>query len=201
MKIGIISDTHGALGDFQTLLNRLEDADKIIHLGDVLYHGPRNDIPEGYDPRAMADLIKDDDRFYFVKGNCDSEVDQTVLEKDLNESERLIEVGDNVFYIHHGHRYSEDQMVQRAKEYGANVVIYGHTHQKVIKNMDGLLVMNPGSLSIPKDGSKSYGVYEDGLMKIYNLEDGNLWMMFEESRPYDEEEGHDCGDCGCSCGC
>lgn len=177
MKIGIISDTHGALGDFNKVMARLEDADKIIHLGDVLYHGPRNPIPEDYDPATIADMIANDDRFVFIKGNCDSEVDEMVTKKDINERESLIDLGTNVFYLHHGHRFTEEEMVQRAKDNGANVVLYGHTHIKVLKNMDNILVANPGSVSLPKDGSKSYGVFEGGMLKIYTLDDGRLWTI------------------------
>ena len=82
MKIGIISDTHGSITDFKKAMEYLEDADKIIHLGDVLNHGPRNPIPEGYDPAGLAELLAEDDRFVFVKGNCDSEVDEMVTFKE-----------------------------------------------------------------------------------------------------------------------
>lgn len=180
MKIGIISDTHGSLDDFKNVMARLGDAEKIIHLGDVLYHGPRNPIPEGYNPKEMAKILSEDDRFVFIKGNCDAEVDQMVINKPINETESLIVVGDNTFYLHHGHRFTEEEMVENAKEYGANIVLYGHTHKKVLKYVDGILVVNPGSTSLPKDDSKSFAVYDDGIIKIYSSK-GSLWMVDEDS--------------------
>lgn len=197
MKIGIISDTHGSLKDFEVVMDKLKDADKIIHLGDVLYHGPRNPIPESYDPAAMAEIMKEDDRFIFLKGNCDSEVDSTVIGKSISESEMIFELGDNVLYCHHGHRYDEEEMVKRARDYGANIVAYGHTHKKVLKNIDGVLVVNPGSTSLPKDDSKSYAVYENGLIKVFSSE-GSLWILSRDEVE-DGEEGSGCSDCS-SCG-
>lgn len=179
MKIGIISDTHGSIVDFKKAMEHLEDADKIIHLGDVLNHGPRNPIPEGYDPAGLAELLAEDDRFVFVKGNCDSEVDEMVTGKEINEREMIIEVDPNVIYISHGHRFSEEEMAKRAKENGANIVLYGHTHKKVLKNIDQVMVVNPGSLSMPKDDCKSFAVFDGDLMKIYELETGRLWTITE----------------------
>lgn len=185
MQVAFVSDSHGSLDDFKIFMDQVKDADKIVHLGDVLYHGPRNPLPGGYNPKELAEIIKNDDRFVILKGNCDSEVDQTVTEKPINESEMLIGIDHNTFYFHHGHRFSEEEMVEKAKDYEANVVVYGHSHKKVLKNIDGILVVNPGSLTLPKDGSKSYGLYDNGVMKLYNL-DGSLWIM-EEEIP-DEEE-------------
>ena len=102
-----------------------------------------------------------------------------VTGKEINEREMIIEVDPNVIYISHGHRFTEEEMVQRAKDNGANIVIYGHTHKKVLKNIDQVMVVNPGSLSMPKDETKSFAVFDEDLMKIYNLETGRLWTINE----------------------
>ena len=88
-------------------------------------------------------------------------------------------------------------MVKRARDYGANIVAYGHAHKKVLKNIDGILVVNPGSTSLPKDDSKSYAVYENGLIKVFSSE-GSLWILSRDEVE-DGEEGCDCSDCS-SCG-
>lgn len=176
MKIGIISDTHGSIDDFNKAVELLESkgVEKIIHLGDVLYHGPRNPLPENYRPKEVAEKLKVRDDIIFIKGNCDSEVDQMVIGKDLSESEKLIDLDGKKWYLIHGHQKAEYQLVERAKELGADVVAYGHTHIKVLEDREGLIVLNPGSTTFPKDESKSLALYDDGKFKLIDLSSGEV---------------------------
>lgn len=148
----------------------LEDADYILHLGDVLYHGPRNDLPDGYDPKSLAELIKNDDRFIFIKGNCDSEVDEMVTAKKIEDKYLLLEFDNFKFLLSHGHRKNINSEISGAESKGYDGFFYGHTHVKRLEK-DKILVLNPGSTSIPKDCCKSFALYEDGTFYLYNLED------------------------------
>ena len=107
MRIGILSDTHGSYDDFMKALKMIGEVDCYIHLGDVLYHGPRNDLPGKYDPRRLAEQIKNMDNIYFVKGNCDSEVDEMVTGKSIHENYLIKDFGDVRIFATHGHRESE----------------------------------------------------------------------------------------------
>lgn len=174
MKIGIISDTHGSLNDFQKALEILKNADMILHLGDVLYHGPRNALPESYNPKEIARIINKDPKFTYIRGNCDSEVDEMVIERDIHQKDRLLELDGYKFYMIHGHQKPIEELIKDAKEKGADVFLYGHYHVKKLEYSDDLLVVNPGSTSIPKDGSKSLAIYEDGEISLVELESGKV---------------------------
>ena len=170
MKLGIISDTHGSVDDFSEAMEVLEDCEKIIHLGDVLYHGPRNGLPESYDPKTIAEGLSKSDKFIYIKGNCDSEVDEMVIGQNLSEKERIVEIDDYRFYLVHGHIGTEEDLIRKAIDLNADVLLYGHTHVKKLEHSGGVLVCNPGSTTFPKDAKKSLAYYEDGKISLYNLE-------------------------------
>lgn len=174
MKIGIISDTHGSLNDFSEAMVLLEDCDKILHLGDVLYHGPRNGLPESYDPKTIADGLSKSDKFIYIKGNCDSEVDEMVIGQNLREKERIIDVDGYRFYLVHGHVGTEEDMIRKALDQKADVLFYGHTHVKKLEHSGGILVCNPGSVCFPKDIKRSLAIYEDGEISLINMEDREI---------------------------
>lgn len=171
MKIGFISDTHGSKHFFDMAMEVIGDCDYIVHTGDVLYHGPRNDLPGGYDPRTLAQELKEMSNVKYVQGNCDSFVDMTVV--DINTM-RLFETFDfeglKVF-AHHGDRISENEARERAKNEGAKIVVSGHTHVKKLEIVDDIVMINPGSSAIPKDGSRSVAKYEDGKIMLISIED------------------------------
>ncbi|MCD8372413.1 MAG: phosphodiesterase [Clostridia bacterium] len=166
MKLFIASDLHGSAKYCRLMLEAFEreKAEKIVLLGDILYHGPRNDLPEEYAPKEVTALLtKYKDKIICVRGNCEAEVDQAVLPFPVLCEYGLICDGGVNIYISHGHR---DVPPLGEKD----VYITGHTHVPVIENI-GYLHLNPGSLSLPKEGSgRGYIVYEDRTFTFKSLD-------------------------------
>lgn len=161
MKIGVLSDTHGSLTHTKKALSYMQDCSHILHLGDVLYHGPRNPVHDTYAPAELAAYLADR-RITYVRGNCDADVDQMVIGRDLSQKVRRLQLGSLVIYAVHGYEESLETRIQRALSAGANVLAWGHTHMKVLEELDGLTLLNPGSTSLPKDGSHSCAVFDKG---------------------------------------
>lgn len=169
MKIGFISDTHGDYDQTLKALEVLKDCDKVYHLGDVLYHGPRNDLPKGYNPKKLAEVLKGLDYITYIKGNCDSDVDEMVMEKGLQQKKRVENIDGKLFLMVHGYEETLEDRIKEAKELGAEAIVTGHTHIKVLEEKEGITLLNPGSPSIPKDGSASVATYEDGVFKLVEI--------------------------------
>lgn len=169
MRIALLSDTHGSLVQTKKALDAMGECDLILHLGDVLYHGPRNPLFSSYEPAKLAEYLKDKDIVY-VKGNCDSDVDAMVTGKDLSHKERLIDLDGFKIYAVHGYEESFEERFLRAKELGANLLCFGHSHIKLFERRDGIDIVNPGSTSLAKDGSNSCAVYEDGKCEFIELD-------------------------------
>lgn len=179
MKYLIASDLHGSAVYCKKLLERFEaeKADKIIFLGDILYHGPRNDLPDGYAPKEVTALLNGiAEKLVCVRGNCDCEVDQMVLDFPvLAEYGVLLLDGKNV-WITHGHKYNKSNPLPFIK---GDILLHGHTHIPVCENCGDFVYLNPGSLSIPKDGSKrSYMTYENGEFLWKELDTGSVYNKF-----------------------
>ncbi|WP_062353062.1 phosphodiesterase [Bacillus kwashiorkori] len=174
MKLGFISDTHGGYENTLRALDQLNGCEKICHIGDVLYHGPRNDIPATYNPQKLADLLKERNDIVYVRGNCDADVDEMVTEQDLSQKTRVLEFDHIRFYLVHGYEESEEERINQAKELGCRVIVTGHTHIKVLEERDGIILLNPGSTTIPKDGSSSYALYDNGKIELRDLESGSI---------------------------
>lgn len=170
MKIGFISDTHGGLEETVEAINLLKDCDNIIHLGDVLYHGPRNALPKTYNPKELAVILSKIDNIKYVKGNCDSDVDQMVTGKDMSQKNRIFDFGKLKIYAVHGYEESEEDRIKKAKENNCNLIVTGHTHIKVLKKVDDIFILNPGSTTIPKDGTKSVAIFDGEKLKHINLD-------------------------------
>ncbi len=167
MKLLIASDIHGsavAMKKLQELFVR-EKADIMIILGDIYNHGPRNGIPVGYDPMAVADILNGmKDKIIVVKGNCDSEVDAMISEFDFLESVVTIVGGKRVF-LTHGHVFDIDRLPANAE-----VLFYGHVHTGFITERNGVVVANPGSVTFPKNGTeKSYIIMTEKEITLKNL--------------------------------
>ncbi len=170
MKCMIVSDIHGSLNDLKRVLDIYEEEnmDKLILLGDLLYHGPRNPLPEGYNPKEVAILLNQyKDKIVAVRGNCDAEVDQMVLDFPMRADYAELYIDDHRFFVTHGHLYNEDYMPLLNQ---GDVLMYGHFHKPIAKLKDGIIIFNPSSISLPKAGVKSYGVYENNELKIFSLE-------------------------------
>lgn len=183
MKFVIGSDIHGAADWCQKFMKVIQDEkpDRVLLLGDLLYHGPRNDLPADYAPKRVIEMLNGiSNQVIAVRGNCEAEVDQMVLDfpcmSDHNvviDPDVLGDTGNITFtlFLTHGHIYGPGlhNSVDRwptLPEHSA--LVYGHTHKKVnevLPNHPGVIVFNPGSVGIPKDGTHSCGVYENGQFR------------------------------------
>ena len=153
MKWVIASDIHGSEYYCRSLIEayQKEQADRMLLLGDLLYHGPRNDLPQGYAPKKVIELLnslKND--IFCVRGNCEAEVDQMVLEFPVMAEYALIQAGDRVIFATHGHIFNKSKLPPLRR---GDILLYGHTHVPICEEHDGIICMNPGSVSIPKEGS------------------------------------------------
>lgn len=181
MKLLIASDIHGAAGYCRDLLAAWdrEGADRLLLLGDLLYHGPRNDLPRDYAPKRVIPLLNDlADRIIAVRGNCDAEVDQMVLDFPvMADYATLFDETGRELFLTHGHVFGAGMhnSVDHAPALPeGSALVYGHTHIKVNEASEthpGLWLFNPGSVSIPKDGTHSYGIYEGGAFRHVILEE------------------------------
>ena len=177
MKIIIASDIHGSAYYCRMLLEAFEKekGDRLLLLGDILYHGPRNDLPKEYAPKeviAMLNPLKD--KILCVRGNCDTEVDQMVLDFPILADYAVIPYGDKLIYATHGHKFNETTPPPLSQ---GDILLCGHTHVPKCTQCDGFVYMNPGSVSIPKENSPhSYMVFENGEFLWKNLEDGTVYM-------------------------
>ena len=181
MKLMIASDLHGSAPACRKLLDifAASGADRLILLGDLLYHGPRNNLPEGYDPKAVIAMLSEyADRLFCVRGNCDTEVDQMVLPFPILAETALLFVDGRTWFAAHGHRAGANPTANDLPKLPAgSVILSGHTHIPVLEtNENGILLLNPGSVSIPKGGfAPSYAVYEDGRFAVVSL-DGEILL-------------------------
>ena len=165
MKIMIASDLHGSAKYVRLLLERLaeEAPERLVLLGDLLYHGPRNDLPEEYDTRQAAALLNTiEPPPLCVRGNCDGEVDQMVLSFPVLADFAALFADGRTLFLTHGHHLEEAAAPLRS----GDLVLFGHTHVPEFRRDDrGVTYANPGSVSIPKHGTPySYLVYEDGRL-------------------------------------
>ena len=187
MKFLIASDLHGSVTACQRLLDafRREGADRLILLGDILYHGPRNDLPEGYAPKEVIALLSPlADRILAVRGNCDTEVDQMVLPFPILADYAVMPVGERLMYLTHGHKYGEDSPPPLAK---GDILLQGHTHVAGIRKKEDFVLLNPGSLSIPKENTpKGYILLENGFFSFRRLESGETYATFKSLKPSNE---------------
>ena len=171
MKFIIASDIHGSAFWCEKLMALVEreNPDKLILLGDLLYHGPRNDLPKGYAPKQVIPMLsKYADKIIAVRGNCEAEVDQMVLPFPcMAEFSQLLADG-RTFYLTHGHHHNPDNLPPLTE---GSIFLSGHTHVKLDEVRHGIRCLNPGSVSIPKDGSHSCMVYENGNFSFVILEE------------------------------
>lgn len=170
MKLFIASDIHGSAKWCRRMLKAYESsgADKLILLGDILYHGPRNDLPEEYAPKEVIKLLDPlKDKILAVRGNCDTEVDQMVLSFPIMAEYAWIYDGDTRIFATHGHKFSPDTPPPLCK---GDVLLYGHTHIPDNTEHESFRSVNPGSAAIPKNGSAhSAMIYENGVFTLIEI--------------------------------
>ncbi len=173
MKFLIASDLHGSAYYTELLLKAFqsEKADRLVLLGDLLYHGPRNPLPKGYAPKEVFEMLNPlHDRILCVRGNCDSEVDQMVLEFPIMADSMLLHHDGVTVFVTHGHLFHTKALPPLGK---GDVLLHGHTHEKVLRCCGDYFYFNPGSVSLPKDDElHSYMIWQERAFTIKNLENG-----------------------------
>lgn len=164
MRLMIASDIHGSAFYAQKMLDAYsrEKCDKLVLLGDILYHGPRNDLPREYEPKKVIKLLNDvSSELLCVRGNCEADVDQMVLDFPIMAEYAIFYAGGRMIFATHGHIYNEAYL-PKLKE--GDILLHGHTHVPVCKEINSgkNIYMNPGSISIPKEGSQhGYMIMDD----------------------------------------
>ncbi|MDE5715561.1 MAG: phosphodiesterase [Anaeroplasmataceae bacterium] len=170
MKYLIFSDLHGAVDSIEFLIERFKNlkCDQMICLGDVLYHGPRNDLPMNYNPKRVIEIMNDYKDFILcIQGNCDAEVDQMVLNFSLHQFLN-VQLNGIECHLEHGHHLESEQVSQ-------TLTFYGHTHVSCIEEKNGKIFANPGSITIPKNNTKrSYMILENHHLSLYDNQDNLL---------------------------
>lgn len=175
MKIMFATDLHGSAFYCKKLkeIFEKEKADKLVLLGDLLYHGPRNPLPKEYNPKEVFEILNQlKEKIICVRGNCDSEVDQMVLEFPIMSDYTILNVDNIDMFLTHGHLYNKEVLPPINDNY---VLIHGHTHINVIEKMNIGAYINLASISMPKENEEnSYMIYENKKFTIKNLEGKEL---------------------------
>lgn len=168
MKYLIFSDLHGSIESMEIIIEKFNthNCDKLICLGDVLYHGPRNDLPAHYNPKAVIKLINEyKDKILCIQGNCDAEVDQMVLDFPIIK-DFVLKLNDKEVYLCHGHHL---------ESVTHNYVLHGHTHVMGVYQNDDKTFINPGSVTIPKENTKrGYIILEENNFTFYDINDNQI---------------------------
>lgn len=187
MKIGVISDTHGNVAALRRALEHFHGADMIVHAGDVLYHPPRLGCSDGYDVPAFTEIFNALTCPVLIsRGNCDAEVCEEMLEMPVQSPYAIVEVSGVWVMVSHGHLFTRDDMIRLGRRFRVDYFISGHTHVPVLEDIDGLVLMNPGSPAIPKSepGGRpvpTVGIIDDAGARIICTEDGSV--IAEIKRP------------------
>ncbi len=178
MKMLIASDIHGSAYYCKMLVEAFKDenADRLLLLGDILYHGPRNELPKDYAPKEVISMLNQiKNKIFCVRGNCDTEVDQMVLDFPILASYSIIPWNSRLIYATHGHNYNEMTPPPLAD---GDILLCGHTHIPKHTDCENFTYINPGSVSIPKENSPhSYILLEDNVL---------IWKDLETGREYDK---------------
>ena len=176
MKIMFASDVHGDIECAQKMIEiyKSEGADRLCLLGDLLYHGPRNDLPKNYDPKAVISLLNENrEHLLCVRGNCDTEVDQMVLDFPILADYAFLCADGITMFLTHGHHHNTKTPPPMKR---GDILIHGHTHVLCVEKFGNEnLYINPGSVTLPKENNaRSYMIYEDGAFSIKSLDSGEI---------------------------
>ena len=178
MKLLICSDIHGDLDSAKQVVNAFtrHQCDKLLILGDILYHGPRNDLPSTYSPKQVITLMNSlKDKIIAVRGNCEAEVDQMVLDFPVMADYAILDLDGTRVFATHGHLFNTQNPPKLSR---GDVLLHGHTHVLCAEEFgDENLYLNPGSIALPKENNpRTYMVYENSCFTIYDL-DGNAVLI------------------------
>lgn len=176
MKILIVSDIHGSAYFAKKIPEILENekAEKLVLLGDLYYHGPRNPFPKDYAPMEVAEVLNNlkeklKDNFIAIKGNCDAEVDEMISNFEFKEH-YVEKINNKIMYFTHGHKNNIDKLPDEK----IDIMYYGHFHTGFIKEKDGIIFANPGSMSLPKENTpNSYLLVDENEIILKDI-DGNV---------------------------
>lgn len=178
MKLMFASDIHGSYFYCKKMkeLFEKEKPSKLILLGDLLYHGPRNDLPKEYAPKEVIKLLNGMKKdILCVRGNCDAEVDQMVLEFPILADYMILYLENHMAFITHGHMHHQQNLPMLGE---GDFLIHGHTHVLKIEEQGQYTYLNPGSISLPKEGNKpSYMIYEKGIFTIKDLDQNTIQTL------------------------
>lgn len=181
MKFLFASDIHGSFHFCSKLIDVYNDEqpDKLILLGDLLYHGPRNNLSQNYNTMEVANLLNSiKQNIICVRGNCDAQVDQMVLEFPIMSDYLLMYIDQKLVFLTHGHIYNKNNLPNLNN---GDIIIHGHTHVPTVENLNGITYINPGSISLPKNNTpNTYMLYEDGLFQIKDFS-GNTFKEYKIS--------------------
>jgi len=171
MKILFFSDVHGSPDSLALVEQQAErlKPEQLVLLGDILYHGPRNPLREDYAPQKVAAMLNPrKNEIIAVRGNCDCEVDQMLLEFPVMAEFSTLFIDGHRFFLTHGHHWNPGEPPPVP---AGTVLAYGHTHIPWLEKLDeGIIAFNPGSISLPKGGNPpSFGLYDDGRISVINL--------------------------------
>lgn len=170
MKYLVCSDIHGSLRGAESLKECLEryNPDQVLCLGDILYHGPRNNLPEDYQPKMVIEVLnKVYNKIIAVRGNCDAEVDQMVLDFALTADYNEFLLGTRKVFMSHGHIYSPQHLPHLEE---GDIFLSGHTHIPTAVKENGIYLLNPGSISLPKGGHpKTYAILTEDSFTVYTI--------------------------------
>ncbi len=174
MKLLIASDIHGSSYYAKRLdeIISMENPDGIVILGDLYYHGPRNPLTKEYNPLEVNSILnKHKEKILAIKGNCDAEVDQMISEFKLENNISLSTDGINIYFTH-GHKFNIDNLPENPDK--IDIICYGHFHENFIKEKDGIIFVNPGSIALPRpESTNSYAIIENKNIYIKDI-DGNI---------------------------
>jgi len=180
VKIGIISDTHGCADTWDKVYNRyFRGCELIIHAGDILYHGPRNDIPAEYNPKQLAEILNACSIPMIVaSGNCDADVDGMVLTMPIQSPYAYLMIEGVSIVVNHGHHLTEESKQQMAVKFKAALFITGHTHIALLEKHNGIIYLNPGSPAMSKRTDKRGTIARliDHVIEVLDVETGEVLM-------------------------
>ena len=177
MKLMVVSDIHGSAYYCEKMLKcyKNEKADKLVMLGDILYHGPRNDLPKEYAPKEVIEMLNDiKEEILCVRGNCDTEVDQMVLKFPILADYAFLYWGDKMVFVTHGHNHNTANPPMLK---AGDILLHGHTHVLcAVPFGNENWYINPGSVSLPKEGNpKTYMIYENRCFTVKTF-DGEVML-------------------------
>ncbi len=182
-KYMFASDVHGSAWYCRKMLEAYDrsGAERLILLGDLLYHGPRNDLPREYAPKEVIAMLNErKNEICTVRGNCEAEVDQMVLNFPVMADYALLELNDLTFFATHGHIFNEEHMPPLK---AGDILVHGHTHLLRADKVGDNYILNPGSVSIPKENSEhSYMICENGVFEWKNLEGEGYQIWKRDTR-------------------